>query len=73
MNLFKFILVNIVETLLRVFPFPCRPGLVKIGNPDRNSPIFLTGNYHLTVERVKRVLKGIDCYLLIANSRGINV
>ena len=73
MNLLKLIGVNIVETLLRVLPFPCKTGLIKIGNPDRNSPVFLTCNYHLTVERVKRVLKGIDAYLLVANSRGINV
>ena len=73
MNLPKFFAINIVETLLRVLPFPCKTGLIKIGNPDRNSPVFLTCNYHLTVERVKRVLKGIDAYLLVANSRGINV
>ncbi|MFQ6117255.1 MAG: copper oxidase, partial [Candidatus Bipolaricaulia bacterium] len=73
MNLLKYIVANILETLLRGFPFPCRPGLVKIGNPDRDSPVFLTCNYHLTVERVKRALKGLDCYLLVANSRGINV
>ncbi len=73
MNLPKFFAINIVETLLRVLPFPCKTGLSKIGNPDTNSPVFLTCNYHLTVERVKRVLKGIDAYLLIANSRGINV
>jgi len=73
MNLLKYIFVNIVETLIRVFPLPCKTGLVKIGNPDRNSPVFLTCNYHLTVERVKRTLRGIDCYLLVANSRGVNV
>ncbi len=75
MNLLKFLVVNIIETLLRVFPFPSKTGLIKIGNPDRNSPVFLTCNYHLTVERVKRELelKGIDAYLLVANSRGINV
>jgi len=73
MNLLRFIGVNIIETLLRDLPFPCKTGLIKIGNPDRNSPVFLTCNYHLTVERVKRVLKGIDAYLLVANSRGINV
>jgi len=33
----------------------------------------VTCNYLLTVERVKRALKGLDCYLLVANSRGINV
>ncbi len=73
MNRLKYIIVNIVETLLRGFPFPSKTGLIKIGNPDRDSPVFLTCNYHLTVERVKRALKGIDCYLLVANSRGINV
>ena len=73
MNFLKYIVVNIIETLLRVIPFPCKTGLIKIGSPDRNSPVFLTCNYHLTVEKVKRALKGIDCYLLVANSRGHNV
>ncbi len=75
MNPIKYIAVNIIGTLLRGFPLSCRTGLVKIGNPDEGSPIFLTGNYCVTVERVKRVLKKkeIDCYLLIANSDGINV
>jgi NAD-dependent dihydropyrimidine dehydrogenase PreA subunit len=73
MNLPSYIVVNIVETLLRAIPFSCKTGLIKIGNADRNSPVFLTCNYHLTVQRVTRVLKGIDCYLLVANSRGHNV
>jgi len=73
MNIFNYIIINIVETLLRVLPFPCKPGLIRIGNPDQNSPVFLTCNFHLTVERVKRALRGIDGYLLIANSKGINV
>ena len=73
MNIFNYIIINIIETLLRMFPFPCKPGLIRIGNPDQNSPVFLTCNFHLTVERVKRALRGIDGYLLIANSKGINV
>ncbi|MEA1965125.1 MAG: HgcAB-like fusion protein [Candidatus Aerophobetes bacterium] len=73
MSLLKYFIVNIAETLLRVIPFPCRTGLIKTGNPDRDSPVFLTCNYHLTVERVKRALKGTDAYLLVANSRGYNV
>jgi len=70
---FNYIVINIFETLLRVLPVSSKTGLVKIGNPDRNSPVFLTGNYHLTVERVKRALRGIDAYLLVAQSKGINV
>jgi len=73
MRLLNYIVLSIAYTLLRVFPFPCKTGVIKIGNPDKNSLVFLTCNYHLTVERVKRALKGVDAYLLVANSRGINV
>lgn len=73
MNFLKYIIADLVETLLRVLPTPGKTGLVRIGNPGRNAPVFLTGNYHLTVEKVKRALRGLDAYLLIANSRGVNV
>jgi ferredoxin len=73
MKHWHFFLVTVLQTLLRVLPFPCKTGLVKIGNPGRNAPVLLTGNFRLTVERVRRALEGIDAYLLVANSRGINV
>ncbi len=73
MSSLRYLIINIIETLLRVFSIPCKTGLTRIGDPDRNSPVFLTCNYHLTVERVKRALKGMDCYLLVANSKGDNV
>ena len=73
MGLLSYALENIFFALTRFIPFPTKTGLVKIGNPDRNSPVFVTGNYRLTVIRLKRALKGINCYLLVANSRGINV
>jgi len=73
MKLLQYIFINIVETFLRLFPFSTKTGLIRIGNPDKNSPILLTCNFHLTVERLKRALRGTDVYLLVANSRGINV
>jgi len=69
----KSIILNIIGTALRGLPMPAKRGLIKIGNPDESSPVLLTCNYTVTVERVKKALKGIDCYLLIANSKGINV
>lgn len=72
MSWLHYIFINILGTLLRFFPLPCKTGIVKIGNPDRNSPVLLACNFRLTVSRVKRSLKGLDVYLLIANSRGIN-
>jgi NAD-dependent dihydropyrimidine dehydrogenase PreA subunit len=67
------LLKDALQTGLRVLPFPTRTGLYRIGNPDRESPVFLTGNFDLTVRRVRRALRGLDCYLLVAPSRGINV
>ncbi|MFQ6614272.1 MAG: HgcAB-like fusion protein, partial [Fidelibacterota bacterium] len=73
MTAFRYAWISLVQTALRGFPFPTKTGLVQIGHPDRKSPVFLTCNFQLTVERVKRSLTGLDCYLLVANSRGINV
>ncbi len=61
------------HTCFRNFNFPRELGLERIGNPSANSPVFLSGNYTLVVERLLRVLQGTDCYLLVANSRGSNV
>jgi ubiquinone/menaquinone biosynthesis C-methylase UbiE/NAD-dependent dihydropyrimidine dehydrogenase PreA subunit len=57
----------------RWFPNPVVPGLRKIGTPDRDSPIVVTGNFHLTVRRVEKALKSQNCYLLVVQSKGINV
>ncbi len=68
-----YVVINVFETLIRVLPFPRKTGLIRIGNPGKDSPVILTCNFHLTVERLKRALKGVDAWLLVANSRGINV
>jgi ferredoxin len=64
---------EIIETAFRLVPFPTRTGVRVVGKPDKMSPVFLTGNFDLTVRRVLRALRGIDGYLLVAPSRGINV
>jgi ubiquinone/menaquinone biosynthesis C-methylase UbiE len=49
-------------------------GLYRIGEPDRSSPVLVTGNYDLTVRRLLRPLDGQVCaWLLVADSAGINV
>ncbi len=64
---------EILETALRLVPVPTRTGVRVIGTPDRSSPVLLTGNYDLTVRRVLRALRGLDAYLIVASSRGVNV
>lgn len=69
----RFAWVTVLQTLLRLLPFPCRTGVVRIGAPGRDAPVLMTCNFRLTVERVRRALTGLDAYLLVANSRGVNV
>lgn len=73
MGVLKYGLFYFLETILRFVPVPHKTRLIKIGKPDRNSPVLVTGNYHLTVLKVKRALKGQNVFLLVADSHGINV
>ena len=61
------------DTAFRYLPHATRPGLRRIGHPGPDSPVLLTGNFTLTVRRLTEVLEGRDAWLLVANSRGINV
>ena len=49
------------------------PGLYKVGSPDKNSPVFVTANYKLSVNHLKRALKNIDSWIVVLNTKGINV
>jgi hypothetical protein len=49
------------------------PGLYTLGKPDQTSPVFVTGNYTLSFDAVRSALKGIDAYLLVLDTKGINV
>lgn len=64
---------TLFETIFRLFPFPVPVGLYKVGHPADNSPIIVTGNYELTVRRVAKTIQGLDCWLLVCDSRGINI
>jgi len=66
-------LSDAIQTGLGLLPFPVKTGLIRVGQPDRQSPVLVTGNFGLTVRRVLRALRGLDAYLLVTNSRGINV
>jgi NAD-dependent dihydropyrimidine dehydrogenase PreA subunit len=61
------------DTLLRMFPHAARTGLRRVGHPQRDSPVLVTGNFTLTVRRMLDALAGRDVWLLVANSHGINV
>ncbi len=49
------------------------PGLYNLNNPDSNSPVFVSANYKLSFDILRKSLKGISCWLLVLDTKGINV
>jgi hypothetical protein len=49
------------------------PGLYAVGNADRQSPVFVSANYKLSFDVLRRALDGIDGWILVLDTRGINV
>jgi ubiquinone/menaquinone biosynthesis C-methylase UbiE len=69
------VLKEAYSLLARIWPpyLSVRPGLYRVGNPGRDAAVLVTGNFDTTVRRLVRALRGQDVYLLVADSRGINV
>jgi len=49
------------------------PGLYAVGNPDAQSPVLVTANYKMSFDRLRAELSGIDAWILVLNTDGINV
>src|SRR5512136_512923 len=49
------------------------PGLYALGNPTKDSPVFVTANYSLSFDALRSSLVGIDGYILVLDTKGINV
>ena len=49
------------------------PGLYAWGAPGPESPVFVTANYTLTFNYLRRALAGLDAWLLVLDTDGINV
>jgi hypothetical protein len=49
------------------------PGLYALGNPTPDSPVFVSANYTLSFDALRSALAGIDGYILVLDTHGINV
>ena len=49
------------------------PGLYTLGNPTPDSPVFVTANYTLSFDALRSALVGIDGYIMVLDTKGINV
>lgn len=49
------------------------PGLYRLGDPDAESPVFASANYTLSFDALRSSLAGIDAWILVLDTKGINV
>lgn len=49
------------------------PGLYAIGDPDEQSVVFATANFKLSFDHLRKELSGINAWILVLDTRGINV
>jgi len=49
------------------------PGVYALGTPSPDSPVLVTANYTLSFDELRSSLAGIDCLILVLDTRGINV
>ena len=49
------------------------PGLYALGNPTPGSHVFVTANYTLSFDALRSALDGLDGYILVLDTLGINV
>lgn len=49
------------------------PGLYAVGNPDGNAIILVSANYKLSFDILRKELTGLDAWILVLDTKGINV
>ena len=73
---FRTMLLDLWSLFFRMIPpYPkVRPGVYSVGIPRKDSPVLVTGNFALTVQRLVRAIDGqLDAWILVVDSAGINV
>jgi hypothetical protein len=49
------------------------PGLYRLGSPGPDTPVFASANYTLSFDALRSALAGINGYILVLDTKGINV
>lgn len=53
--------------------YTVNPGLYAINSPSPEDPVFVSANYKLSFDHLRRSLKGIAGWILVLDTKGINV
>jgi hypothetical protein len=63
----------LARSSIRRMNYRVNPGLYAVGKTDDRSPIFVTANYKMSFDRLRSELSGIDGWILVLDTKGINV
>jgi hypothetical protein len=68
-------IIGTVKTRLNLgrMNYRIKPALYAIGNPDDKSPVLVSANYKLSFDSLRRELNGLNLWLLVIDTKGINV
>jgi len=58
---------------LRRMRYAVEPGLYGVGSPTAESPVFVSANYKLSFDHLRRELEGINGWIMVIDTKGINV
>jgi hypothetical protein len=50
-----------------------QPGLYAVGTPDKDSDVLVSANYKLSFDALRKALKGLNVWVLVLDTKGINV
>lgn len=49
------------------------PGIYAVGTPNDKSPVLVTANYKLTFDTLRKELGGLDLWIMVLDTKGVNV
>ena len=53
--------------------YKIEPGIYALGSPDKNSEVLVTANYKLSFDTLRKNLTGLNVWILVLDTKGINV
>lgn len=62
-----------VRLSFRRMKYTVKPGLYALGNPGPDSPVMVTANFKLSFDALRKELAGIDTWILVLDTKGVNV
>lgn len=74
-NLTRQDVVGMIKSRVSAFrmSYAVTPGLYAVGEPTGDSDVFVTANYKLTFDTLRRALTGMNGWILVLDTKSINV